>query len=111
LFSLPQRPASSSLLGPNIVISTLISNTLDRPGREADHSPPSSAEVKNSWSYISAPPVRLHSVVLSLKKKHKNNFTFTFTLTVRDQVSYPHKWSLQFWKKISRINFVQWRNL
>jgi hypothetical protein len=24
-----------------------------RPGREADHSPPSSAEVKNVWSYIS----------------------------------------------------------
>jgi hypothetical protein len=24
-----------------------------RPGREADHSPPSSAEVKNAWSYTS----------------------------------------------------------
>jgi hypothetical protein len=24
-----------------------------RPGREADHSPPSSAEVKNEWSYTS----------------------------------------------------------
>jgi hypothetical protein len=35
------------------------------PGREADHSPPSGAEVKNEWSYISAPPVRLHGVVLS----------------------------------------------
>jgi hypothetical protein len=26
-----------------------------RSGREADHSPPSSAEVKNAWSYTSAP--------------------------------------------------------
>jgi hypothetical protein len=26
-----------------------------RPGREADHSPPSSAEVTNAWSYISTP--------------------------------------------------------
>jgi hypothetical protein len=26
-----------------------------RPGREVDHSPPSSAEVKNAWSYISTP--------------------------------------------------------
>jgi hypothetical protein len=26
---------------------------LKRQGREADHSPPSSAEVKNAWSYIS----------------------------------------------------------
>jgi hypothetical protein len=24
-----------------------------RPGRDADHSPPSSAEVKNAWSYTS----------------------------------------------------------
>jgi hypothetical protein len=36
-----------------------------RPGREADHSPPSSAEVKNAWNYTSTPPIRLHGVVLS----------------------------------------------
>jgi hypothetical protein len=35
-----------------------------RPGREADHSRPSSAEVKNTWIYTSTPPVRLHGVVL-----------------------------------------------
>jgi hypothetical protein len=35
-----------------------------RPGREADHSPPSSAEVKNGWSYTFTSPIRLHSVVL-----------------------------------------------
>jgi hypothetical protein len=35
-----------------------------RPGREADHSPPSSAEVKNAWSYTSALPIRLHGVEL-----------------------------------------------
>jgi hypothetical protein len=37
------------------------------PGREADHSPPSSAEVKNAWSYTSTPLIRLHGVVLSLE--------------------------------------------
>jgi len=26
-----------------------------RPGREADHSSPSNAEVKNAWSYTSTP--------------------------------------------------------
>jgi hypothetical protein len=36
-----------------------------RPGREADHSPPPSAEVKNTWSYTSTPPIRIHGVVLS----------------------------------------------
>jgi hypothetical protein len=28
---------------------------LKQPGLEADHSPPSSAEVKNAWSYTSIP--------------------------------------------------------
>jgi hypothetical protein len=31
--------------------------------REAGHSPPSSAEVKNAWSYTSTPTIRLHGVV------------------------------------------------
>jgi len=34
-----------------------------RPEREADHSPPSIAKVKNAWSYTSTSPVRLHGVV------------------------------------------------
>jgi hypothetical protein len=36
-----------------------------RPGPEVDHSPPSSAEVQNAWSYTSTPPIRLYGVVLS----------------------------------------------
>jgi len=36
-----------------------------RSGREADHSPPFSADVKNAWSYTSTPPIRLNGVVLS----------------------------------------------
>jgi hypothetical protein len=35
------------------------------PGREADHSPPYNAKVKNAWSYTSTPPIRLHGAVLS----------------------------------------------
>jgi hypothetical protein len=34
----------------------------DRAGRDADHSPSSSAEVKMSRSYTSPPPWRLHGV-------------------------------------------------
>jgi hypothetical protein len=34
---------------------------IKQPGREADHSPPSSAEVKNAWSY------NLHSDEMALK--------------------------------------------
>jgi hypothetical protein len=36
-----------------------------RSEREADHSPPSSAEVKNASSYTSTPPIRIHGMVLS----------------------------------------------
>jgi hypothetical protein len=43
-----------------------------RPGREADHSPPSRHEIKNARSYKSPPPTRLHGV------KHRDNLTFTF---------------------------------
>jgi hypothetical protein len=38
---------------------------VNRPGRESDHSPPSSAKVKNAWSYTSTLPIYLHGVVLS----------------------------------------------
>jgi hypothetical protein len=34
-------------------------------GHEADHSPPSSAEINNAWSYTSTPPIHLHGMVLS----------------------------------------------
>jgi hypothetical protein len=37
---------------------------ITRPGRETDHSLPSSAEVKNAWSYTSTSQC-LHGVVLS----------------------------------------------
>jgi hypothetical protein len=36
-------------------------------GREDDHSPPSSAEVNNAWSYTSTPSIRLRGVVVNEK--------------------------------------------
>jgi hypothetical protein len=39
---------------------------LIRPGREADHSRPTSTEVKKTWIYTSIPPIRLQGVVLNL---------------------------------------------
>jgi hypothetical protein len=35
-----------------------------RPRPEADHPPPSSAEVRNAWSYTSTLSIRLHGLVL-----------------------------------------------
>jgi hypothetical protein len=42
----PTQPPIQWVLGA-------LSLGVKRPGREADHSPPSSAEDKNAWSYIS----------------------------------------------------------
>jgi hypothetical protein len=35
---------------------------IKRPGREVNHKPPSSTEVKNGWSCTSALPIYLHGV-------------------------------------------------
>jgi hypothetical protein len=45
-----------------------------RPGREADNTPPSTAEIKNAWNYISTPPYILMAWYLV---KYRDNFTFT----------------------------------
>jgi hypothetical protein len=36
-------------------VPRVLSLGIKRPGREADHSPASNAEVKNAWSYTSVP--------------------------------------------------------
>jgi hypothetical protein len=49
---------------------------IKRPGREADHSPPSSAKIKNAWSYTSTPQYA-SLAWCSVNKKHRDNFIFT----------------------------------
>jgi hypothetical protein len=53
------------LESPYLLGSRDSSPGLKRPGREADHSPPSSNELKIAWSYTSTPPEHLHGVVLN----------------------------------------------
>jgi hypothetical protein len=80
LFTTVSRPALGPIKPPIHWVPGALSVGVKRPGREGDHSPPSSTEVKNVWSYTSSPPVRLHILWLSLKEKHNENFTFCFTL-------------------------------
>jgi hypothetical protein len=58
IFSSPRRP--DRLWCPPILLSNwyrgLFSLGVKLPGREADHSPPASAEVKKMWLYTSTPP-------------------------------------------------------
>jgi hypothetical protein len=51
-----------------------------RQGREADHSPPTSAEVKKTWIYTSTPPYALMAQCLV---KHSDNFTFIIQYSVQ----------------------------
>jgi hypothetical protein len=50
------------------------------PGREADSSPPSSAEVNNASSYTSIPQCPFIAWC-SVKENHRDNSTFNFTFT------------------------------
>jgi hypothetical protein len=56
------------------------------PGREADHSPLSSAEVKNAWSYTSTPPIRLHGVA---------PLSFTSVLCIVSEPPFHHRYVLE----------------
>jgi hypothetical protein len=58
LFSKSSRPALGSTQPPIQWVPGVLSPGVKRPGREADHSHPASAEVKNS-------PIRLHGVMLN----------------------------------------------
>jgi hypothetical protein len=66
-------PAPPSLLSSGYCGA--LSLEVKLPGRETDHSPPSSAGVKNSWSYTST---RQYVFMAWCLVKNRDNFTFTF---------------------------------
>jgi hypothetical protein len=67
IFSSSRRP--DLLRGPHNLISNgyrgALSPGVKRPGSEADHSPPASAEVKENVDLYIYSPIRLHGVVLN----------------------------------------------
>jgi hypothetical protein len=56
LFATASMPALRITQLPIRWVLGNISLRVMRPGREADHSPPSSGKIKNVWSYTSTPP-------------------------------------------------------
>jgi hypothetical protein len=56
IFSKSSRPALGPTQPPIQWIPGALSPGVKRPGREADHWPLSSADVKKMWIYTSAPP-------------------------------------------------------
>jgi hypothetical protein len=55
LFSTASRPAVGSTQSPIQWVPKVLSSRVKRQGSETDHSPPSSAEVKNDGSILSLP--------------------------------------------------------
>jgi hypothetical protein len=62
LFSTSSRPALGSTQPPTQCVPGALSPGVKRLGREADHPPPASTEVKKMWIYTST-PIRLHYVL------------------------------------------------
>jgi len=63
LSSTTSRPALGPTQPPIRWVPGAFTPRAKRPGREADHLPLCSAEVKNAWSYTYTPPIRFHGVV------------------------------------------------
>jgi hypothetical protein len=64
LFSTSSRPALGSTQPPIQWAPGTLSPRANRPGREADHSPPASAEVKKMWIYTFIPSYAFMSYCL-----------------------------------------------
>jgi hypothetical protein len=65
LLDIVARPALGPTQPPIQWVPGALSLGVKRPGREADHSPPSTAEVKECVELYLHSPIRLHGVVLS----------------------------------------------
>jgi hypothetical protein len=75
LFATASRPALGSNQPPNQCVPGI-----KRPGREVDHTPLPSAEVKNTWSYPSIPPYVFMAWFLV---EHRENFTLIYLAFMR----------------------------
>jgi hypothetical protein len=73
LFTTASRTALGPTQPPIQWIRAALSLGVKRPGHEVDHSPPSSAKVKNAWSYTSTPQYVFMAWCLV---KRRDNFTF-----------------------------------
>jgi hypothetical protein len=82
LFATASRPALGPTQPPIRRLRGLFPPGVKRPGREADHFPPFSAEVKNTWNYISTSPYAFKTVwkryvfMAWCLVEHRDNFAF-----------------------------------
>jgi hypothetical protein len=82
LFTMKSRLALEPTQLPIQWVPGALFLAVKRPESEADHLPPSTAKVKNSWSYSLLPNMpSWHGAQL----KHRDKFTFTFMSPVIEQ--------------------------
>jgi hypothetical protein len=74
LFTAVSRTALGPTQPPIEWVPGALSMRVKRPGREADHSSPPSAEVNNAWSYVSSPQ---YVFMAWCFVKRRDNFTHT----------------------------------
>jgi hypothetical protein len=104
LFTTVSRPALGPTQPPIQWVTGSLSLVLKRPWDEPDHSPPSSAEVNNAWSYTSTPQY-VFMTWCTVKEKRRNNFTFTLYSNIFPSVPRSSEWSLHF--RFSDLHFVR----
>jgi hypothetical protein len=82
-FATASRPVQRPTQSPVQWVHKATSPAVKWPGCEADHSPSSSAEVKNEWRYTSTPPYVFMAWCLSTGTASALYFT------LQDSASYP----------------------
>jgi hypothetical protein len=106
LFTTVSRPALGPTQSPIQWVPGALSLGVKRPGREADHSPPSSAEVNNARSYTSTPQYVFMAWCLV---KHRDNLPSQITLMTLYQLLKlllsGERWSLHY---LSNFFPLQW---
>jgi hypothetical protein len=105
LFTTPSRPALGPTQPPNQWVPRALTPRVKRLLREADHSPPSTAEVKNVWGYTPTPDA--HPSWGRCLVQHRNNFIVFYLIKWNEQETLP---SLVYWKILKHeaivVNFV-----
>jgi hypothetical protein len=103
LFTAASRTALRPTQPPTEGVPGALSLWVKRPGREANHSPPSSAEVTNAWSYTSTPQYafRLWCLV-----NHSDNFTLYVYLYPFLRRNFSHLPFLSIVQLFVQLSFV-----